>query len=75
MEEELKRVKAELKHIRGITPDDNLRYLINQITVGNIEVSEKDKVLVILGEVDSGILNQRDKISELQSKLNKTNKK
>ena len=65
MEKELQEVKRELKRIMTIQPEDNLRFLVNQIQVGNITVSEKERVLNILNEVDLGIKNLKDKNNKL----------
>lgn len=40
MMQELEKVKAELNSIKSINLDNNLRYLTNQIEVGNIKTSD-----------------------------------
>jgi hypothetical protein len=65
MEQELKEVKAELKRITSIQPEDNLRFLVNQIEVGNISTSDNKRVLNILNEVNLGIKNLKDKNNKL----------
>ena len=65
MEQELKEVKAELKRIMSIQPEDNLRFLVNQIEVGNITTSDNRRVLNILNEVNLGIKNLKYKNNKL----------
>lgn len=71
--EELKRQNSELRtEVRrrdGIQPDDNLRYLINQVWIGNIKVEEKDRVLNILNEVRMGMVNKDETIAELRKEI------
>lgn len=73
MEKELKEVKAELKRIMSIQPEDNLRFLVNQIEVGNITTSDNRRVLNILNEVNLGIKNLKDKNNKLIDRKKKTN--
>lgn len=74
MKEELAKLKAELKDIKSITPNDNLRYLQSQIRLGNIEIEEKDRVLTILGRVELGMQAQLDTISELRKNMKELRK-
>lgn len=71
MKEKEKELQNELNRINEIQPDDNLRYLINQVEVGNIEVSEKDRVLNILNEVKLGITSLSDKYNKAKHELKK----
>lgn len=71
MEKELKEVKAELRRIMSIQPEDNLRFLVNQIEVGNITTSDNKRVLNILNEVNLGIKNLKDKNSKLINRKKK----
>lgn len=64
-EKELSQLKTELTRIKSIKPDDNLRFLQNQIEVGNITTSDTKRVLNILNEIDLGIKKQDDKINSL----------
>jgi hypothetical protein len=68
MSEEITKIKSELNRIKAIAPDDNLRYLVNQIELNNIKVSEKDRVLNILNEIDLGIKNLTDKLNSIRTK-------
>ena len=68
LEEKYTEVKRRLDLIEAQTPEDNVRYLINQINIDNITVSEKDRVLRIL------VLIQ-DSIKSLNLKLANVNKK
>ena len=74
MEQELKKVKSELKRIMSIQPEDNLRFLVNQIEVGNITTSDNRRVLNILNEVNLGIKNLKDKNNKLIDRKKKTSK-
>jgi hypothetical protein len=65
---ELEKTKAELNSIKSINPDNNLRYLINQIEVGNIKTSNNEKVLNILNEVKKGIQNINHKLYKKKEK-------
>ena len=70
-EKELSQLKTELTRIKAIKPDDNLRFLQNQIEVGNITTSDNKRVLNILNEIDLGIKKQDDKINSLTVKNKK----
>lgn len=63
LEEKYQEVKKKLNTIESTTPEDNIRYLINQIEVDNITVSEKERVLAILEKVKSSIQNLSLKLS------------
>ena len=69
LKKQLAEAKAEARRRDGIQPDDNLRYLINIIWTGNVEVSEKDRVLNILNEVRMGLVNKDEKIAELRKEI------
>ena len=58
MEDELKELKAELKDIKSITPNDNLRFLQNQI----------------LKRVELGLLSSENTIIKLRVELRELNK-
>lgn len=68
--EELKRqieeLQAEIRRRDSIQPEDNLRFLMNQIQVDNITTSDKNRVLTILNEVRLGLVAKDDKIKELR---------
>jgi len=66
MENELKNIKAELKDIKSITPNDNLRFLQNQIEVGNIQPTDSFRVLTILKRVELGMKAQEKTINDLR---------
>lgn len=68
MSEEITKIKSELNRIKAIAPNDNLRYLVNQIELNNIKVSEKERVLNILNEIDLGIKNLTDKLNNIRVK-------
>lgn len=57
IEQENKELRAELKQIKSIQPEDNLRYLVRNFELDKIKVDEKDRVLNILNEVNKGIKN------------------
>lgn len=69
-EDEYKKVKKELDSIKQIQPEDNLRFLINQIDRNNIIVGEKTKVLNILNNVNLGIKNLHKKLYAKAKKIN-----
>lgn len=70
LEKENKELKAELKQIKSIQPEDNLRYLVRNFELDNIKVDEKERVLNILNEVNKGILNLKHKLN-IKVKKNK----
>jgi len=65
MEKEIKQLKAELKDIKSIQPNDNLNYLVNMISYGNITTSDDKTVLNILNRIDLGIKNLKAKNNKL----------
>ena len=69
LKKQLAEAKAEVRRRDGIQPDDNLRYLINQVWTGNIKVEEKDRVLNILNEVRMGLVNKDETIAELRKEI------
>ena len=74
MEDELKELKAELKDIKSITPNDNLRFLQNQIELGNIKSDDSFRILTILKRVELGMKVQESSISELRNNLKELRK-
>lgn len=71
MEQENKKLKAELNRINGIQPDDNLNFLVNQIMVGNITTNNNKRVLNILNEVKLGISTLSEKLKQERNKNKK----
>jgi len=69
--EEEKKARIELDRINGIQPDDNLSFLINQISIDNIEVTDKSRVLNILNEIKLGITALTEKLNKERSKNKK----
>lgn len=59
---EEQKLKTELRRINGIQPEDNLAFLINQINLDNITVSDKPRVLNILNEIRLGIVVITEKL-------------
>tara|TARA_R110000782_G_scaffold229306_1_gene315712 strand:- start:295 stop:534 length:240 start_codon:yes stop_codon:yes gene_type:complete len=74
MEDELKELKAELKDIKSITPNDNLRFLQNQIELGNIKPTDSFRILTILKRVELGLLSSENTIIKLRVELRELNK-
>ena len=68
---EEKKARIELDRINSIQPDDNLKFLINQISIDNIEVTDKSRVLNILNEVKLGITALTEKLNQERSKNKK----
>jgi hypothetical protein len=74
MSNEESKLRTELKRIQNINPDENLRYLVNQIELDNIKVSEKERVLNILNEINLGIVSLIDKNMKLRVEKAKISK-
>jgi len=74
MSNEESKLRTELKRIQNITPDDNIRYLVNQIELDNIKVSEKERVLNILNEINLGIVSLIEKNMKLRLEKAKISK-
>jgi len=74
MSNEESKLRTELKRIQNITPDDNIRYLVNQIELDNIKVSEKERVLNILNEINLGIISLIEKNIKLRVEKAKISK-
>jgi hypothetical protein len=74
MSNEESKLRTELKRIQNITPDENLRYLVNQIELDNIKVSEKERVLNILNEINLGIISLIEKNMKLRVEKAKISK-
>ena len=74
MSNEESKLRTELNRIQCIKPDENLRYLVNQIELDNIKVSEKERVLNILNEINLGIISLIEKNMKLRVEKAKISK-
>lgn len=66
LKRQVKELQDEISRRDSIQPEDNLRFLMNQIQVENITTSDKNRVLTILNEVRLGMVAKDDKINELR---------
>lgn len=74
MQDELKKVKSEIKDILSIQPEDNLRFLQNQIELGNIKMEQSFRVLTILKRIEIGMQANENKINELRKEVKQLKK-